>query len=103
MGNQKNKSKQLFLIKTVFILFLKKNNIYDRFLCGLSKTSFYKDVNSLDSLIKIKRTFKSIDRLIDSFGWASENRLHEKMLDWGYFQYKWEIFYSKNHHKLFED
>lgn len=101
MGNQKNKSKQLFLIKAVFILFLKKNNIYDRFLCGLSKTSFYKDVNSLDSLIKIKCTFKAIDRLIDSFGWASENKLHEEMIDWGELEYRWGLFYYKNHHKLF--
>lgn len=101
MGNQKNKSKQLFLIKTVFILFLKKNNIYDRFLCGLSKISFYKDVNSLDSLIKIKHTFKALDRLIDSFGWASENKLHEEFVDWSNFQYKWSRFYGKNQHRLF--
>ena len=101
MGNQKNKSKQLFLIKTVFILFLKKNNIYDRFLYGLSKDSFYKDVNSLNSLIKVKHTFKAIDRLIDSFGWASENKLYEEFVDWSYFQYKWGGFYSKNQHRLF--
>lgn len=103
MGNQKNKNKQLFLIKTVFILFLKKNNIYDRFLCGLSKASFYKDVNSLDRLIEIKHTFKAIDRLIDSFGWSSENAMHEEMIDWSDFEYKWGRFYNKNHYKLFEN
>lgn len=96
-------NQNLFLIKTVFILFLKKNNIYDRFLCGLSKDSFYKDVNSLNSLIKVKHTFKAIDRLIDSFGWTSENKLHEGFVDWSYFQYKWSGFYSKNQHRLFEN
>ena len=95
MDNQK--------IKTVFILFLKKNNIYNRFLCGLSKDSFYKDVNSLDSLIKIKHTFKALDRLIDSFGWASENKFHEEFVDWSNFQYKWSRFYGKNQYILFEN